>query len=88
MRWAAHQFDEHPAPHRNLLNPAVIVVGGGLGRGLYESGRLDRSGFGERTGNCELRVSTLGADAVVTGLLQAAQRLVPEWISTRLRATG
>lgn len=84
VRWAGREFDDTLQRIALLLNPSVIVVGGGLGRGLFESGYVDRAAFQALAGTCELRVSVLGEDAVVTGALRAAHRLVPDWLSRHL----
>lgn len=84
VRWAAGEFSATLRRIALLLNPELIVVGGGIGRGLFEGGYVDEAALTGMSGRSEVRVSRLGADAVVLGALEAARALIPAWLSTQL----
>lgn len=84
VRWAGRQLTEVLQRLAMMLDPDVIVLGGGLGRGLHHAGSL-LEGMASPSGlPLEVRSSTLANDAVVTGALLTARARVPDWIENRV----
>lgn len=67
-----------------LLDPEVIVVGGGLGRALFDAGLVPVGEPLVPAGSVHVRTSVLGADAVMIGGLLAAGKHVPDWWAAQL----
>lgn len=83
LEWAAARLDEVLRRISLFADPDMIVVGGGIGRGLYAAPTtapfLQGSGRPYATA-----ISTLGTDAVVIGGVLAAQERIDEWLMARI----
>lgn len=75
--WAARTFNRVLRQIVLLLDPEVVVVGGGVGRAL-EASRRDAVTDGIAA---SVRASVLGDEAVVAGGLLAAQEAIDAWLS-------
>lgn len=86
VRWAGRELGDVLTRLAMVLDPEVIVLGGGLGRGLHGAGLVPPLVAGPGRPAPELRSSRLGPDAVVTGALLAAEERVPAWIAGQIEA--
>ena len=82
--WAARTFNRVLLQIVLLLDPEVVVVGGGVGRALEAS----RHGAVSEGIAAPVRASVLGDEAVVDGGLLAAQEAVDGWLNGCISTAG
>lgn len=88
IRWAARELSDVLLRLALAVDPDVIVIGGGLGRGLHRAGLVPDLEASPYRPEVPVLPSVLRADSVVTGALLAAKDHVAGWVATEIETAG
>lgn len=84
VRWAGTCLGDTILRIGLLLDPAVVVIGGGLGSSFAQLEPHLEKPLAVMAVPPEIRQSVLGTEAVALGGIIAAERYVPGWLADRL----
>lgn len=86
VRWAARELSAVLVRLSLAVDPDVIVIGGGLGRGLHHEGLVPDLAASSYRPAVPVLPSVLRAESVVTGALLAARDQIGGWIAAEIQA--
>lgn len=88
VRWAAGRLADVLLRLSLAVDPDVIVLGGGLGRGLHQAGLVPDLDELPHRPAVPVMASVLGAESVVTGALLAAEEHTAGWLATQIETAN